>query len=101
MPATKKGLTADIFYGPDPQLEAIATHRARGERALFVRDGQIVLAQGMQEAAVIALASMKPAKAGKPDMLMAAVAAAWALGIDPELIAAGLRAFESDLKKQN
>jgi len=90
-----------IFYGPDPQLEAIATHRAKGERVLFVRDGQIVLAQGMQEAAVIALASMKPAKAQKPDMLMAAVAAAWALGIDPELIAAGLRAFESDLKKQN
>ena len=34
-----------IFYGLDPQLEAITTHRASGERVLFVHDGHIVLAQ--------------------------------------------------------
>jgi cyanophycin synthetase len=32
-------------------------------------------------------------------MVMAAVAAAWALGITPELIAAGLRTFESNPQK--
>ena len=42
---------------------------------------------------------MKQAKAEKPEMVMAAVAAAWALGLTPELIAAGLRTFESDPKK--
>lgn len=88
-----------IFYGLDPQLEAITTHRASGERVLFVRDRQIVLAQGMEEIALIPLAAMKQAKAEKPDMVMAAVAAAWALGLTPELIAAGLRTFESDPKK--
>lgn len=88
-----------IFYALDPQLEAITTHRAHGKRALFVRDRQIVLAQGMDELALISLAAMKPAKAEKPDMVMAAVAAAWALGITPELIMAGLRTFESDPKK--
>ncbi|MDO8251520.1 MAG: cyanophycin synthetase [Rhodoferax sp.] len=88
-----------IFYALDPQLEAITIHRAHGGRVLFVRDGKIVLAQGMDEVALIPLAAMKPAKAEKPDMVMAAVAAAWALGITPELIMAGLRTFESDPKK--
>ena len=87
-----------IFYGLDPQLEAITTHRADGERVLFVHNGQIVLAQGNEEIALIPLASMKRAKAEKPEMVMAAVAAAWALDLAPELIAAGLRTFESDLK---
>ncbi len=88
-----------IFYGLDPMLDAIAAHRAHGERALFVRDGQIVLAQGEAELALIPLASMKPAKAEKPDMVMAAVAAAWALGLSPDLIAAGLRTFETSPQK--
>lgn len=88
-----------IFYGLDPQLEALTTHRASGERVLFVHNGHIVLAQGSEEIALIPLASMKQAKAEKPEMVMAAVAAAWALGLTPELIAAGLRTFESDPKK--
>ena len=88
-----------IFYGLDPQLGALAAHRALGERVLFLRDQHIVLAQGPVEVALISLAAMKPAKADKPDMVMAAVAAAWALDIPPDLIAAGLRAFESDFKK--
>lgn len=88
-----------IFYAQDPQLEALTTHRAGGERVLFVRDRQIVLAQGLEEVALIPLAFMKPAKAEKPHMVMAAVAAAWALGVTPELIVAGLRTFESDPKK--
>ena len=88
-----------IFYAQDPQLEALTTHRACGERVLFVRDRQIVLAQGLEEVALIPLASMKPTKAEKPDMVMAAMAAAWALGVTPELIVAGLRTFESDPKK--
>lgn len=88
-----------IFYALDPTLDAMQTHRAQGERVLFVREGEIILAEGQQEIAAIALASIKPAKAEKPEMVMAAVAAAWAMGLTPELIAAGLRTFESDSKK--
>jgi cyanophycin synthetase len=90
-----------IFYGLDPQLGAIRTHRAEGGRVLFVQGTQIVLARGMDEVALVSLAAMKPAKSEKPDMVMAAVAAAWAAGVAPELIAAGLRAFESDPKKKS
>ncbi|MHB8948816.1 MAG: cyanophycin synthetase [Rhodoferax sp.] len=90
-----------IFYGLDPELDAIRTHRSEGGRVLFVQGAQIVLAHGMNEVAQISLAALKPAKSEKPDMVMAAVAAAWAAGVPPELIAAGLRAFESDPKKKS
>jgi cyanophycin synthetase len=87
-----------IFYAKDAQLDAITTHRASGQRALFLRDGQIVLAQGQDEIALIPLTTLKPAKAQNPDLVMAAVAAAWALDVPPELIVAGLNTFESDPK---
>ncbi len=88
-----------IFYGMDPARDAMVQHRAAGERVVFVRDDQIVLAHGAQEIAMLPLASLKPAKASQPEMVMAAVAAAWALNIPPELIGAGLRTFESNPRK--
>lgn len=88
-----------IFYGLDPALEAIASHRASGERAVFLRERQIVLAQGQDDVSQIPLDSLAPTKAEKPEMVMAAVAAAWALGIAPELIGAGLRTFNPTPKK--
>jgi cyanophycin synthetase len=88
-----------IFYGLDPELEALVAHRAAGERVVFVRANHIVLACGMEEIALLPLSSLKPAKAEKPEMVMAAVAAAWALGITTELIAAGLRTFDPQNKK--
>ena len=88
-----------IFYGLDPNNPAIAQHRAAGERAVFVQDEHIVLAQGAVDTALLPLASLAPAKASKPEMVMAAVAAAWALNIAPELIGAGLRTFESNPRK--
>lgn len=88
-----------IFYALDPALPAIAQHRAAGEKVVFVRDDHIVLEQGDTTIASFALASLKPAKASQPEMVMAAVAAAWALNIAPELIGAGLRTFESNPKK--
>jgi cyanophycin synthetase len=48
---------------------------------------------------LLSLASLKPSKAAQPEMVMAAVGAAWALDIPAELIAAGLRTFESNPQK--
>lgn len=90
-----------IFYGLDPQLDAIGRHRADGKRVVFVQNRQIVLARGVEQVALVSMAAMKPTKTEKPDMLMAAVAAAWAAGVAPELIEAGLRAYESDPKKKH
>jgi len=88
-----------IFYGMDASMPAIAEHQQAGERVVFLRDGIIVLAQGPMEVASLPLSGLKPAKASKPEMVMAAVAAAWALDIPIELITAGLRTFESSPKK--
>lgn len=88
-----------IFYAIDPNLPAMARHRDAGEKVVFVRDGHIVLAEGAHTIASLALSSLAPAKASQPEMVMAAVAAAWALNISPELIGAGLRTFESNPKK--
>jgi len=88
-----------IFYGMDPKSAVMSKHRDAGERVVYVRDDQIVLSHGTQDIAMLPLASLKPAKASQPEMVMAAVAAAWALNIPPELIGAGLRTFESNPKK--
>ena len=88
-----------IFYGVDPGNTAIADHKKAGERVVYLQDEAIVLAQGNDVVAQLPLATLKPAKASKPEMVMAAVAAAWALNIPVELIGAGLRTFESSHKK--
>lgn len=88
-----------IFYGMDAQHDVLRKHRESGERVVFVRNDQIVLSHGEKDIAMLPLSSLKPAKASQPEMVMAAVAAAWALNIPPELIGAGLRTFESNPRK--
>ncbi len=88
-----------IFYASDAAQPALAAHQAAGERVVFLRNGEIVLAQGSEEIALLPLSSLKPAKAAQPELVMAATAAAWALNIPVELIGAGLRTFDSSPKK--
>jgi len=88
-----------IFYSLNANLPAVLAHREAGERVVVLQGDSIVLAQGAHVAASLPLASLKPAKASRPEMVMAAVAAAWALDIPVELISAGLRTFESAPKK--
>jgi cyanophycin synthetase len=88
-----------IFYGLSAEHPTLVQQRSAGERTVFLRDGTIVLAQGANEISLLPLASLKPTKAAQPEMVMAAVAAAWALNIPPELIGAGLRTFESNPHK--
>jgi cyanophycin synthetase len=88
-----------IFYGLDGAQSAMAHHQAEGKRTVFVREGSVVMARGNDETVLLPLSGLKPAKASQPEMVLAAVAAAWALNIPPELIGAGLRTFESNPKK--
>jgi len=88
-----------IFYGLNPDQAPMADHRNTGERVVYLLDNVIVLSQGHEEVAQLPLASLKPEKASKPEMVMAAVGAAWALNIPVELIGAGLRTFESNPQK--
>jgi cyanophycin synthetase len=77
----------------------LVAHRAAGEKIVFIRNGEVVLAHKTEEVSLLALNTLNPVKATQPELVMAAVAAAWALNIPVELIAAGLRTFDSNPKK--
>jgi cyanophycin synthetase len=87
--------------------DALAAHRASGGRTVFARGGWAVLDTAGVElrCANVAYASRRFAAAGASagtfadtdaqpiEVLLAAVATAWALGISPELISAGIETF--------
>lgn len=81
-----------IFFAASPAEAVIAAHLANGQRAVFMRDGNIVLATGKEE---ILIDNVTPHAALTMENSLAAVAAAWALGIGPELIRAGIETFEA------
>jgi cyanophycin synthetase len=84
------------------QADAVAEHLRQGGRAVLVRDGSIVLASGAEQTALTELAQVPLLQAdhAQMDSVLAAVAAAWALGISPELMRAGLATFENTLTKE-
>lgn len=85
-----------IFFAIDPSLPALVEHRAQGRRAVFVRDGQVVVARGADETAIVGLQAMpltQSAAACQVEHVLAATATAWALGIAGELIRTGLETF--------
>ena len=88
-----------IFYSSQADNPVVRAQLDKGGRAVFLRDASIVLGDGAQIYGHLPLASLKPEKAARPEMVMAAVAAAWALNIPLELIGAGLRTFDSNPKK--
>jgi cyanophycin synthetase len=88
-----------IFYGLDPVLPVIAAHLAAGERAVIMRNGKIIVAEGSTETAILSLATLKAGVAEDPESLLAAVAATWALGVPADLIGAGLRTFDPRVKE--
>ncbi|TXH26684.1 MAG: cyanophycin synthetase, partial [Elusimicrobia bacterium] len=86
-----------ILFAPDPELPALVDQRAKGQRAVFVRQGRVVLATGGEEANLVAVKSIPLSRQGpngdQIENVLAAAAAAWALGIAPELIRTGLETF--------
>lgn len=86
------------FFSLVPDSTIVAAHRDAGGRALFLRDGDIVLARGQEESILASLEKAPITRSGQPEdhrpALLASVAAAWALDIPLELILAGIETFE-------
>ncbi|MEJ8820605.1 cyanophycin synthetase [Variovorax humicola] len=93
---------AVILYAADPGAEPLAAHRDAGGKSVLVRQDRVVLANGSSESFLPGLGRLTVWRASHAgvsiDSLLAAVAAAWALGIPLNLIGAGVEAFESDLQ---
>jgi len=87
-----------IFFGLSSDLPAIASHRAAGKRAVYVRDGKIVLATGSAETPLTDVSAIPLTCAGRVafqiENVLAAVATGWALGISNDLIRAGIVTFD-------
>ncbi|MDB5888646.1 MAG: cphA, partial [Rhodocyclales bacterium] len=78
-----------IFYGLDENADVMTAHFGRNGRAVVLRDGAIVLRTGSQVQRLTA----RPI--APPSATLAAVAAAWALGLAPDLMSTGIGSFES------
>lgn len=87
-----------ILYATDPDLPTVVAHRNQDQgRAVLLHDGKVVLATGSSEKSIGTLERLtagREALAADVPTLLAAVAAAWALDIAPDLIAAGIKTFE-------
>lgn len=89
-----------ILFGQDPEIPAITEHRDQGGRAVFVRYGRLVMATGRDEVTLVEVASIPLLNTGAPafqiENVLAAVGAAWALGLSHELIRTGIETFKAD-----
>jgi cyanophycin synthetase len=91
-----------IFFASDPALAVMTQHRALGRPTVHVAEGHIVATRGAEEIHRIDLARVPITRGGtiafQVENVLAAVAAAWALGLDWPLIASALAGFESDTR---
>ena len=82
-----------IFFAIDGNHPVILRHRGVGGRAAFVRDRQVMLAQGDREETVLPLDRLPLTRNGQVSFqvenALASIAAAWSLGIPLDLIRAG------------
>jgi cyanophycin synthetase len=88
-----------IFFGAERGHPVIATHLAQGCRTVYVEDGHVVAAEG-NELNKIALSQVPITRNGaigfQVENVMAAVAAAWGVGITWDAIRLGLKTFAND-----
>ncbi|MBK1713672.1 cyanophycin synthetase [Rubrivivax gelatinosus] len=69
----------------------LAAHLERGGQAVLLRDGRIWLCEGHAETPL----ALRGRSVLPPAVLLPAVAAAWAFGLAPALLAAGIDTFEA------
>jgi len=81
-----------IFFAASASAAAIATHLQEGQRAVFLRDDQIVLASGKEE--ILIPHAAEDCSSLNIETVLAAIAAAWALGVSPDLMRVGIESFE-------
>ena len=87
------------FFAADRQHPVMATHLAQGNRGIYVENACLVAAQGAvkQKLALSEVPITRQGSIGfQVENVMAAVAAAWGLGLDWEVIRAGLASFAND-----
>ena len=94
-----------IFFALDPNLPVVAEHRTSGGRAVLVRGDDLILATSAEESQLVTLSEIPFAASDLTGMRMervlAAVATAWALGIELHIIRTGLETFSLEPADSN
>jgi cyanophycin synthetase len=87
-----------MFFSANAEAPVLASHAEAGGRAVVLSEGVIRLLEGGREIAQLRAGTLELPIEGDPrsadDGLLAAIAAAWAVGIPPERIQAGLETLE-------
>ncbi len=90
---------AITYFAVDAHLPVMTAHHSRGHRVIHVQDDAIVAVQG-NETYSIPFAGIPITRSGtigfQVENAMAAIGAAWALGLDWVSIRAGLASFKND-----
>ena len=93
---------AVTFFAADPHHPVMATHNARGKRVVYVEDNAIVAAERGTAVQRIALDDVPLTRKGtisfQVENAMASVAAAWALGLNWNVVRVGLNSFVGDVR---
>jgi cyanophycin synthetase len=90
---------AVTFFAADPQHAVMSTHRAQGQRVVYIDNGTLVAAQG-KTVHKVELSEVPITRNGtigfQVENVMASVAAAWAVGVEWDQIRAGLKSFANE-----
>jgi len=88
-----------IYFAADRQQPVMTTHRAQGHRSVYVEGDAIVVAQGAWRER-LALRDIPITRQGtigfQVENVMAAVAAAWGVGLSWDVVRRGLASFVND-----
>jgi len=90
---------AVTFFAADAEHPVMSMHRAQGQRVVYIDGGMLVAAQG-KKVHKVALSEVPITRNGsigfQVENVMASVAAAWGVGIEWDLIRAGLKSFANE-----
>ncbi len=92
-----------LYFAIDPTNPVIAAHRKQGGAAIYVRNGFITLAQGSREERLIAVDDLPLTYGGRisfeVENALAALGAAWAMGVRRSTLTARAVSFSTDMNK--
>ena len=92
-----------IYFSLNEAHPVVVQHRRAGGRAAFLRDNHLILAQGDEESPFLSVDDVPLTHGGQIGFqvqnTLAAVAAAWGLGLPLDAVRAGVRTFGADLEQ--
>ncbi|MDQ3704062.1 MAG: cyanophycin synthetase [Chloroflexota bacterium] len=89
-----------IFFGMERSSAVMSEHLAKGERAVYLSNGKIVLAKGIKETVLLDVRDVPATYGGlipfQVQNAMTVAAACWGAGVPLDSIRLGLRTFQAD-----